>query len=402
MNPQSQREAILKRQSRQTGVLPAFSTPVYQKLLTQPPTKGTLAVDFNGRDKTSIAKLDVQRLKDYFRDSYPGYQHYLNAWALALRNSKTPLSFIEHTTLSKEPVVIDGRAYTFLALTTIPHSVRQRLYQSTLSNSTTSSNCPLCANLEQTANSISDNLRQNALGVYQIGKEVYVLLVNKFPYFPGDSLLLRASHDDESVRGVFDKSLGRWKNCCREKTAGAVLTAEMLEVVFALADKYSLGACRNHARDGMSILFHDHFKLAPSSLMFFDNLKKMQRDFLVSDTDNRLYVFRAKNTPFDMLSLFCRDRTFLAKTASILLEEMEREGEIYTLSYLNGHLFILPRRKEKIQDKAVNTFYAANHLCFVKNAPQHLDDMVLYTPLQGEFKWDNFLSLLPQDANFAV
>ncbi|RME57867.1 MAG: HD domain-containing protein [Candidatus Dadabacteria bacterium] len=371
------------------GVLEGLQDPVLLKAVEREMLSGT-------HGKVLLKSFSLEGLKKY--------RLFLAAWHLALKNSGVPLNFADTTTFGKKTVWISGVPYHFTTVQTLSPQERKILMQRVSKYvpqrdskyyekmGLNLDQCPLCNNLSQTVDAQQDKAldRSNAFGVMETDEGAFVFLVNKFPYLIGDSLVLRLSHNNLLNSATAD---------AKERLPSVSKT--MLEVVFAISDKFSLAAQKNHPKDGETVLNHTHFKLAPEENPCFDNMMSMIKKLEeVNPLSDGLSVSRAPNCPFDMIVLSSNNRSLLATAASLVLEEMEKEGEVFTLAYAKGHLFILPRRKELYKDEAINTGSGVNLLAYANS--DHLKDILRTTPLMGEFNWSPFLNVLPADTNYRL
>ncbi|RME60587.1 MAG: hypothetical protein D6780_03130, partial [Candidatus Dadabacteria bacterium] len=338
-------------------------------------------------------------------DEYEKFRAFLISWHKALANSGIAIDFADSTTFLEENVVINQEPYRFISLD--PSSLEERekkmagvkrysprkdieyYRQSGLQVES----CALCNDLAQvldTKDIKEEGIdRLNFLAIFHTAEGDIVWLINKFPYFIGDTLILPFAHLKGSSEQEKERPLRRTSGF---EMADVVPSRSLLEVVFAVCDRGNFVGYRNHAMAGKTIRGHDHFKVTPPFYPYFQRALDMIKE-IKPGSSNSLYVQRAPLSPFDMMVFFSRDRSLLAKAVSLVLEKMESRGEVYTLSYIGGYLFILPR---KVSEHRHNHKLTSSGLNFLAKEPFiPLAESLKAIPLAGEFNWEPYFDLLP-------
>jgi hypothetical protein len=384
---------------------------VYQRVLGQPLNFGTLAspnLQLSAEGERLAELMTATLLPEHYGDFA---RDFARAWIAALENSGT-LSCYPETTYREYTLEIEGKNFPALTFegydpnkrvqdikSTRPYISRGQMGEA--KNLLDLQGCQLCTSIAQALDAAVDpEVPSNAL--CDLGD--YLWIVNKFPCNLGDTLILPKTHDDMSGR-VTPRQItpSEIRYSIEEgKTRNKVLTPTYLETVMAVCDRFKQQAKRNHVLCGMSQPMHDHFKLKPEQ----NPGASLHRYFYQADKglNTTVDLYRPTCAAFDVLALACADREELARTLVDLLEHMERAHEIYTITYFQGHWFILPRKKEAIGETPIRTGSTVN--CHIIDDPAKnplpLKEVLRTVPLKEEFQWAKYLttcsaSLIRQD-----
>ncbi len=325
------------------------------------------------------------------------YGDFLLRWARAIEAYGTPRDFVYSTYYEQTNVNLDGKLYPMQYFISENNAQRGALMNKQKAEAEARKTrgekprwpndgniaCFLCDNIGQ-AISRSDNI------VYDLG--IHLILPNKYPSQFGHSLFVPKEHDDETKR-VTPQQIPEERATLyapeEGKTRGNILTRDYLDAVIESCDKYHLFGVRNHVLDGMSIPGHDHFHIFPqdlpiSSLVSYVTKAKRKTEFGPT-------IYLLENTPFDTLLIQRENRRDVTSVAISLLEKMERDNQVFTLTYNRGQLFVSPRNREQVNNKRIQIGAGVpTHFSDTKGE-EFLQRLDKFVPKRGEYSWEKYM-----------
>ncbi len=348
-------------------------------------------VELSEKDEELLDKAS----KTFDTQKYGGF---LVRWANALESYGTPRDFVYETYYEDHSVTVLNGDFNF-KFVIAPGNERRREFiakqeQYIPKDSLDSygvrldkdvSACFLCENVIQgiDANNYPEEIGDNV--VIDLGN--HYILPNRYPSEFGHSLSVRKDHDDMTDRVIPDKDTGVFEPT-PGKTRGGILTADYLEALIEGCDMYQLAGLRNHSLEGMSLYKHEHFHV------FFEDSPRYLATEKVTDlrtgTAFGSNVYAAFATPFDTLIIEKKEGKPISDFAVPLLENMEKDNQIFTLIYYKGMLLVSPRKAENFDDKRQQV--GACMPIHAADVPgKETDDVIAkYMPLRGEFPWEKY------------
>lgn len=326
---------------------------------------------------------------------------FLTAWGRAVEAFNTPLSFLDSLATTKVSLNLDGRSYeahrvsfderNFLV------SKYNELYKIQASREDygpgkwiVPDSCALC---ECVAKAEDDKLiDESGRSVTLLESGDFSLMANRFPWEPGNLLLMPFSHDSLAESPLpFSRATGT-----RIQESGMVWgtpSAHYLETMFRVADLFDFVAIHNHPECGMSQPQHDHAHCFPSDLpkgLIPRTLAAILRDSgRISD---RIISLESPLSPFSVLTLVSKERSRLADAGSALLYNLERAGHVAVCSYYDGILSIGVLLPEELRPEEPARFGARMLLnYFTPSELENFDLTCRYFPMAGQFDWNEYL-----------
>lgn len=385
-----QSASLTPRTTAQTQWLRVVSGELKGGVLAQPPATSP-----------ELSEAYRDKLNQLFPLGMP--VQFLNAWHQTLANSSMPIDFAGCYSYERHPFSVEGRTFTAVKISGINHEQRRETIAQTTQHVPRhpfdsygyrfSPDCALEPNIIQALDALNQEpgVQTNALADFGD----YIWMLNKFPWFVGDSLVMPKNHDDLSERALFSADQSKkWTKRQPEETRGAIVTPEYLATVIAICDRFDQAAQRNHALDGMSIPLHDHFKLMPAAHPALALLPEFTRRLDLEG--DQVAAYRALNTPLDTLCIASLDHGRLAEVTAAILEQLERDDQIFTIVYTRGTIFITPRNAslygngnpEGHTGSAVG-YHAIEDLT---DGSVSMSRFLTYLARQGTFDWQKYVT----------
>lgn len=329
---------------------------------------------------------------------------FMDAWHQGLVNARTPLTFADNHVYGVVDITIEGLTYPFTTITNVDHDARAVVIgglkpprQEALAAYPFKTHpqgacaCGLCTNLVEYLDAGVEGKQRT--GVLATFGNKYAWMVNRFPYNVGDSLVIDMNHDDMThrVEPVIDAAGIKRLPIIEGKTREALLTEEYVLLTMHLCDKYQQAAQRNHAIDGKSQA-HDHFKLCPEVHPMHSAKAIIEKD---KEYAGVVTIYSPVNTPFDTLALTSPNRKMLAAKLVALVNALERESEVYTLCYYQGHWLISPRFKEAMGDsvcgpRGIGSNVGVHVVENLETVPKYLERVLAIIPTKNKFGWSRY------------
>jgi hypothetical protein len=326
---------------------------------------------------------------------------FLTAWGRAVEAFQTPLSFLDSLVTTKISLTVEGRSYdanrvSFEDRNTLVSDYTQR-YRIQASRGDygpgrflVPESCVLC---ECVAKAEDDK------GLGEVGNSVtlmehgdFSLMANRFPWEPGNLLLMPFSHDHQGESPLLTSHRPQTR-IHESGMAWGTPSTHYLEAMFRVADLFDFVAIRNHPETGMSQPQHDHAHCFPSDLpkgliprRLASELRETGRiaDDIVS--------FESPHSPFSVYTLASNERSRLARAGSTLLYNLERSGHAAVCSYYDGVLSVGVLSPKGIRPAHPARFGARMLLnYFTPSELENFDQTCRYFPMAGEFDWKKYL-----------
>lgn len=298
---------------------------------------------------------------------------YLLAWSRALQAYGTPLDFIDQLKIRETQLTLLGDQYRFSAITNPCFEERKKLTASNKPYAPAFSldhypekinpSCVLCTNVFQVEDASIKNLAE--LNCSIISSEEYLFVPNRYPRYPGHSMLILKQHDQP------------------RDTAARIMSASDFRAAIWLASIFKLIWFRNHTQLGMSLPGHDHIHLEPADLRSLRIVKSYWAEAL----DKKQTFFEPQSTPFAILGIYHSEREELIKLATQAVEKLERYGLVYHLCGYKNLILICPYRIKPDEKRPV--FPGVLPIAHELDVDEELalERIKQYIPLKGEFDW---------------
>jgi hypothetical protein len=320
-------------------------------------------------------------------------QNFLDKWVDALNSLGTNINFITGIIYSLSNFEYQKVIYPCVYVYSPGYSKRKELMkkqilykpkESSYQTYNFDQSCLLCLTLIQGLDAISfHNDKQCIID----STNDAVLVPNKYPGRLGHSLILPRNHDNLSQRInlVSGQNIG-FSRRIQGKTRGNIPSVDFLLSVIKISQKYDLISDRNHCLDGMSLSNHDHFHAEPIGLPWNSFLKKMIRE--KENLGNKYY--RLGCTPLDSLVITGENIEEIARKAYNIIERMETDNQVFTLTYYDYNFIISPRYEtDKYLDLGFGT---SRH--FFKDEENYHELVLDKTPKKGEYPWKKYCTKL--------
>ncbi|HYD03368.1 MAG TPA: hypothetical protein VEC16_03650 [Alphaproteobacteria bacterium] len=321
-------------------------------------------------------------------------KQFLVKWGQALESYGTPVEFVMSTRFEEGKFDLSGKTYGLRRIISENNAMRQELMSKQKKYENKSEkydlnlsldNCFLCQNIAQ-----AEDSKANSDVASNIVEELqdYYVLPNRYPANWGHSLWIPKNIDDMTFRVA---PTGEKKDIYipeEGKTRGKVLKENELKQLFELCDNLGYVAQRNHVLDAMSIPGHDHFHLQFDKYPNYGTVDMLALPLAANKITKGIY--RANATPFDTL-VITPALSNLPEAAAYILENMEKDNQVFTLAYHKGNLLVSPRKNN--EDNKRLAVGAGVHLhSFDKDPTVDIANNVLkHVPLKGEFNWKKYL-----------
>ena len=324
----------------------------------------------------------------------------LLAWSRALRSYGTPLSFVSNVGFEKDLLNIHGETVEVSWSVNPGHALRRQLMIAqpeypALKDATeypsrlhlVNGQCKLCENVAQANDSlVSDDVPTNIL--IDLGSS-YVL-PNRYPASPLNSVWVPKNHDEPSSRVTTLAPLSDTFKLAHYPglTRGNIPTAEQLEEVFELSDALGLLALKNHTMDGMSIPFHEHFQLLAVESLAPGHIQKIYEP----TKDVRVpFIGEINSLPYAALAIKGANCKETAEMAQPIIEDLEKTGQIFTITFYQGVVLLVPRSEEALATNTRLSMGAGpNFLCLIPAIHAELANRYLIP--RGGFPWDKMIA----------
>jgi hypothetical protein len=344
---------------------------------------------------TNIDELMLRKTANEQNLPWNKWKDFLYKWAQALRGYETPLIFVEGVTFKPVDLEFGGKKYAFLTKEGGLHYLRRELMKKRSAFAQKKEKvddyglrlnpeeCFLCKDIIRVLDEKEDSKTGNVIDELSD----YLILANKYPESLGHSMLVPLNHDDTNAR-VQPSNGGEVLMPEKGKTKGAVITQEYLDTVIQACNKHNLAALRYHVGDDVSITEHDHFHFFPE-----DNPMFSQVSNLLKDRTGNLGrgIFQLKNTPFDTLAITSDTRENFSKYASQVLENMERDNQVFLIFYHDSTLLISPRKNLQ-ENRKLHLKGADTHIHLIRPVgSQNINNIINHVAMKGEYNWKKYL-----------
>ena len=324
----------------------------------------------------------LKRLTEQQGLKWDKFESFLLKWTQALEPYNTPLNFVDEVVFKEVPLEFNGQEYPFMTKEGGQHYLRRDLMKKSIVPVPNEFNaqeyglrlnpedCYLCKDVVRILNEKKNSIKGSTID--EIAG--YIILPNKYPESIGNSIIVPVNHDDMSTRV--------------SPSRGAIITPFFLDAVIVACEKHKLAAHRYHVMDDMSIPEHDHFHLFVEDNPMFSLVNS-----LLEDKTNTLTkgVFSLKNTPFDTLAITADASPDFSKYASHVLENMERDNQVFLLYYHDDTLLISPRKNLQ-ENRKLHLKGADTHIHLIRPADsQNLDNIRNHVAMKGEYDWRKYL-----------
>ncbi len=326
---------------------------------------------------------------------------FLTAWGRAVEAFNTPLSFLDSLVTTKVSLNLDGRSYEAHRVSFDERNALVAKYNELYKIQAgrkdygpgkwlVPESCALC---ECVAKAEDDKLiDEHGSSVTLMERGNFSLMANRFPWEPGNLLLMPFSHDfpRESPLPISRATDTRIQE---SGMAWGTPSTHYLETMFRVADLFDFVAIRNHPECGMSQPQHDHAHCFPSDLpkgLIPRTLAAILRD--AGQMSDNVISLQSPLSPFSVLTLVSRERSLLADAGSTLLCNLERAGHVAVCSYYGGILSVgvlLPKELRPSEAARFGARMLLNY--FTSSELDDFDQTCRYFPQAGRFDWNRYL-----------
>ncbi len=353
------------------------------------------------REGSPVEVQAVESWADRFHLDTSQWGTFLTAWSRALQAFHTPLSFLDSLANKRVTLSLDGASFevhevsferrdALVALYNKLYPIKANRDDYGPGRLIIPESCALCecvakAEDDKEADDIASSVTFMELGGFS-------LMVNRFPWEPGNLLLMPSSHDLQ-VRSSLPLSQTPSIQIQESGMTWGTPSAHYLETMFSVADLFDFVAIRNHPESGMSQPQHDHAHCFPSDLpKGFIPRTLAARMKEAGQLSDEITVSESSLTPFSVLTLAATDRAALAKRGSILLRNLERADHVPVCSYYGGVLSVGVLVQKDIRPEERSRFGARVLLnYFTHSELQNFHLTSRYFPMAGQFKWKKYL-----------
>jgi hypothetical protein len=329
------------------------------------------------------------------------WREFLTAWGRSVEAFKTPLSFLDSLATTKVSLNVAGRSYEGHRVSFEERPSLVSMYNQLYKIEANSDDygpqrwlvpetCALCECVAKAEDDKQVGEHANSVTLMEHGD--FSLMANRFPWEPGNLLLMPFSHDLPKSPPLPFSGLSSTR-IQESGMAWGTPSADYLETMFRIADLFDFVAIRNHPESGMSQPQHDHAHCFPSDLpkgLIPRTLATTLRDAgKISDT---IVSLESPLSPFSVFALASSESSLLAETGATLLRNLERAGHVAVCSYYEGVLCVgvlLPKEMRPSGPARFGARMLLNYFTTFELA--NFDQTCRYFPMAGEFHWDRYL-----------